>query len=217
MNTSAFVRCIDEQTIELLNRTTSIINETAVQEFKESMVEAITQFLTPGFHLGFIAILAIAIILHEHPFVPMIPFFVAYIGAYSHLNNVNIISLVFHHWIRVFVCSITYVCVGAAWTIPKWWIFVRKSKNHENFKREYQRLLHKKDRNSEISANERYEAALAIVNQNKYRFYTWMMWWPLNFIYTFARDPLIVFYNWVYAKLTKTFTNILLEAFTDNY
>lgn len=43
-----------------------------------------------------------------------------------------------------------------------------------------------------------------------------MMWWPLNIIYTFARDPLTILYNWLYAKLTSTFAKILLAALSES-
>jgi len=201
----------------------SILNDTMLETMSFNMtsaIESVTLYMehifSPGMNIGFVMLIVLSIFLHEHPTTPMMGVFVSYIGGLLWIYNISIFSILLSYWIQIVVYAIAYIIIGAAWTVPKWWIYVRKSKNIERLKADYDKILDKSARNSVITDEDRYNAALSIVGNNKYRFYTWMMWWPLNIVYTFASDPLTILYNWLYTKLINTFTNILLYAFDES-
>ena len=198
----------------LLNDT--MLNSTGIDFDFSPLLDTVSHTFSPGLNIGFIGLLVLSIAFHEHPSTPMMGVFAAYMGGYVWMNNLSIWSLLLEYWLKIIVYAVGYIVIGAVWTVPKWWIYVRKSKNHDRLKQSYDQKLNKRGRSTIITPDDKYNAALSIVGENKYKFYTWMMWWPLNVIYTLARDPLTVLYNWLYARLTNTFAKILLSAFDES-
>lgn len=117
--------------------------------------------------VGFIALLFLSIAFHEHPATPMMGVFAAYLGGLFWMKNVSIWSFMLSHWLRIVVYAVGYIIIGAVWTVPKWWIFVRKSKNHEQLKHDYDMLIDKRGRSTVVTDEDRYNAALSIVSTNK--------------------------------------------------
>ena len=203
----------------------SLLNDTMVNatftmsdfEHYSGLIEVIFSWFSPGINIGFVALIILSIAFHEHPNTPMLGVVGAYLGTLVWYNNVGVWTFLVSYWLKIIGYVFGYVLVGAAWTVPRWWIYVRKDKVHEKFKGQFETLVKRStDEGQQITDDVKYQAALQIVKENKFRFYTWMAWWPLNIVYTLTRDPLTILYNWLYAKLTNTFAKILIAAFEDS-
>lgn len=199
----------------------SLLNNATLEEtinaFRDAKgLEMIFSWFSPGMNIGFVALILLSVAFHEHPQTPMLGILGAYLGTWIWYSSFNVSTFFLHYWLKISVYVVGYVLVGAVWTVPKWWIYVRKSKNRKQLKESYNIMVKTKSRSTEVTDDEKYLAALRIVSNNKFRFYTWMAWWPLSFVFTLTRDPLTILYNWLYARLTSTFAKILLAAFDDN-
>jgi hypothetical protein len=154
------------QCIEGMRLNETMFNETLHSVFDTVGITMLSMFY-PGFNLGFILLIGFSIALHEHPATPMLGIFAAYIGGYLWMNNYSIWSVLFTYWLNIILYAAGYMIIGAAWTVPKWWIYVRKSKNFSTLQSQYVDGLNKRGRNTVISDADRYNMALYIVGQHK--------------------------------------------------
>lgn len=107
------------------------------------------------------------------------------------------------------------MAIGALWTIPKWYLWIRETRIKETLTRRFEHKLNEKKRaqNTLVDTNTiRSDVAWEIVTENKLKIWSWIAYWPWNILYTFARDPLIHLWNVIYDNLGKHYHDMLLKV-----
>ena len=178
----------------------------------DQLLHFVGDLFSPGLNIGFLALVILSVIIHEHPSVPMIAIIGSYFGTWMWFCNFKLWSFLVAQWFKIIIYVVIYTIGGAVWTVPKFWLWVRKEKNRTRLKERFNSKIYKRGRDTVATAQERRDAARSMISENKLMIWSWMAYWPLNILFTLLRDPLTIFYNWVYDQLGHVYTSILLTV-----
>lgn len=139
--------------------------------------------------------------------------------------------------------TLVYFAIGSAWSILKWFSFVRnKAESFGEYKLKYIEQINKngKDRDGDewvdipVAANtsipkssmddfEEFlnrkgykaysEGMIPAASENKDRITTWIVWWPTSALWTLINDPIRKLAEKLYASLQGVYSKISQQAF----
>lgn len=100
-----------------------------------------------------------------------------------------------------------YLTCGAAWSIVKWWFYVRKSR--ESVRAEYGMWQSVHPDGSIDEFLDSPSNRLRLKNgENKNRIVLWMIWWIPSLVWTVCSDVVLDIWHKIYDLLSSIYTNI---------
>ncbi len=162
----------------------------------------------------------------EAHFVPsLLTVFVCLITLHL-LSSFNITTLIQSHWKFFIIFIFSYLCIGPAWGIFKWKLYIEKQHNkYLEFKRKFITKCGIKTNDTPDQYKEKflrefqyefdYKSIIPQVDKNKERIITWMTFWPWSALWTLINDPIRAFYNYVYGRIADVLQKMVSKRFAD--
>jgi hypothetical protein len=124
------------------------------------------------------------------------------LGLLYFLGDVNLFGFVIHHPITLVLGLILYFVAGTAWSVAKWWLFVRDMRARYDDLRADFCLEHKLDGAipaelqpiwlARLEASGRRGRRIEVrprARQHRSRIVFWMAYWPWSLVWTVLNDP----------------------------
>ncbi len=137
--------------------------------------------------------------------------------------DVNLLFMVVEHPWHASLGALVYLVIGTAWSIFKWYFFVR-NRREEYFKakEDFQKDLNQDRKVEEWEKS--YEKARflnrkktlePLPGENKSRILMWMAYWPWSAIWTLINDSIKKTYKFIYENISGVLTRISRSVFKD--
>jgi hypothetical protein len=145
------------------------------------------------------------------------------------LGDINILNTIRERPLLSIGCLVGYFAAGTAWSICKWWFYVRKLRDKfDEYKRDF---LERHGRSEEKTIPEdlrnewlgdidyTYEwlpsKSKPVAADNKSRIMTWMVYWPWSLVWTMINDPIKRLFKEIYRAIQGFMQKISDRAFAD--
>jgi len=119
------------------------------------------------------------------------------------LNNTGYIHVkdILYNPLHTGMFAITYLTLGVAWTVPRFWFYIRDEKH----KREILGI-------ADTQGRERAGKIKTFLWFHKQDIYAWIVFWPLSVVSTMFRDPLQHLFIWIFDTMGDVYINMLNRA-----
>lgn len=148
------------------------------------------------------------------------------LGLFYFLGDVNIFGFIVHHPITMVLGAIVYFAAGTAWSVAKWWLFVRDMRGrYDDLRADFchehgvdgpiperlqglwlERLDNAARRGRRIEVRPR-------ARQHRGRIVTWMTFWPWSTVWTLLNDPVRQAFSLIYRHMHDYLQEISNKAF----
>lgn len=158
----------------------------------------------------------VAITSSERPISALL-FFIASWAAITFLMGINPIAYLVTNVGTILVWLCVYLLIGIAYAYAKWtWIYLPSDyvqstirRKFKDFKSHWSRSFDTTKTDDELieefTESDFYPFGL---KKDKWKISTWVIWWPLNLIWSFLDDVLIKVWNWFAGVLSGSFASI---------
>lgn len=157
---------------------------------------------------------------------------VATFALLGFLGDFNVLHWLVTHAAEFAVYLVAYFAIGTAWSVGKWWFFVRRKRDEYNDQKNAF-LLQRGIKDGVIPDDLRAKWREWIDNQYdgrrsvgrsaypprardyKGKITAWMMYWPWSFVVTIVDDPIRKLFNAIFRAIQDVFQRISDSAFKD--
>lgn len=164
---------------------------------------------------------------------------VATFALLGFLGDFNVLHWLGTHATEFAVYLVAYFAIGTAWSVGKWWFFVRRKRDeYDRQKRLFlgqQGLPYEDTKSVTVAIPEALKAKWREWIDNQYdgrrsagrsaypprardykgKITAWMMYWPWSFVVTIVDDPIRKLFNAIFRAIQDVFQRISDSAFKD--
>lgn len=158
---------------------------------------------------------------------------VATFALLGFLGDFNVLHWLGTHAAEFAVYLAAYFAIGTAWSVGKWWFFVRRRRDEYNeqksaflrqngvagsaipdaLKTRYREWM---DASYDSGSGRRFRAGFPPrARDYKGKITAWMMYWPWSFVVTIIDDPIRKLFNAIFRAIQDVFQRISDSAFKD--
>jgi len=112
---------------------------------------------------------------------------------------VSMLSYAVHNPIAILLMAGLYLFLGSAWSIVKWFFFIKESKN-----KQWEEHVSYNSRRSE-GEKTKWDPDIPTARKNKSTIMMWMSWWPFSLAWTMVNDPIRKAFRSIYMHLEATY------------
>jgi hypothetical protein len=157
------------------------------------------------------------------PFIPILGFLIILAVA----SPFSPFTWVVAHPLETLLGFLSYLILGAIWTIVKWYSFsIRAMEIYQKHRNKWLsdrnidvfiNSMHGVDLKTYISRNVSYDRFGGTMppepGRNINRIFTWMLYWPWSLLWTFLNDPLVRIFNFAFRRIEDLLKSVTRRRF----
>jgi len=147
-----------------------------------------------------------------------------YVAFLQYLAKVDVLGLVTSSPVHLLLLAFGYVLVGVTWSIPRWWLYIRKwahtrhdfpsfpapasGYNNDLTLTEYREKWFSRVSDDPYRWRKHLEEIIPKAAHKKDMIVCWMLWWPVSMFVCVFEDLLRELYRWCAENLRNVHDNI---------